>query len=263
MEVGVSTASLFLRQYNEDSLVTLNNLNAKTCEVFLESFSEYTEEYGKLLLSRKGNLNVHSVHVITMNFETELFSVNPRGYRDANRWFEQVLKTGELLGAKYYTMHGRARIKSDSDYDNYEKAGKRLAELCETAEKYGIAICLENVVWSLCSYPDFYKRVKEYAPKLLATLDIKQARRSGFDYKDYIAAMGEKIKTVHISDVDENGKIKLPGYGIFDFEELFKRLKDVGFDGDALIEVYKNDYDEVEEIKRSLEKMREIAYKIF
>ena len=75
--------------------------------------------------------------------------------------------------------------------------------------------------------------------------------------------MGQNIKTVHISDVDENGKIKLPGEGTFDFEELFRRLKDVGFDGDALIEVYKDDYGNVTEIKRSLDKMREIAYKIF
>ena len=84
MEIGVSTASLFLREYNEDSLVTLNEIDARTCEIFLESFSEYTEEFGKLLLSRKGNLNVHSLHVITLNFETELFSANQRAFNDAN-----------------------------------------------------------------------------------------------------------------------------------------------------------------------------------
>lgn len=263
MEIGVSTASLFLREYNEDSLVTLNEIDARTCEIFLESFSEYTEEFGKLLLSRKGNLNVHSLHVITLNFETELFSANQRAFNDANYWFERVLSTGKLLGAHCYTMHGRARIKAGSDYDNYEKAGKRLAILCETAAKYGIKICLENVAWAFCSYPDFFRKVKQYAPDLMATLDIKQARRSGIDYREYIDAMGQNIKTVHISDVDENGKIKLPGEGTFDFEELFRRLKDVGFNGDALIEVYKDDYGDVTEIKRSLDKMREIAYKIF
>ena len=75
--------------------------------------------------------------------------------------------------------------------------------------------------------------------------------------------MGENIRTVHISDVDENGKIKLPGKGVFDFEELFTRLKDVGFDGSALIEVYKDDYGEIKEIGESLDRMRELAYKIF
>ena len=263
MEVGVSTASLFLRKYNEDALPVLDELGAKTCEIFLESFSEYTEDYGKLLLSRKGGLNVHSLHVVTLNFETELFSINPRAYNDAKFWFERVLSTGELLGAKHYTMHGRARIKNGGDYDNYEKAGTRLSELCKIAEKHGIRICLENVSWAMCNYPEYFTRVKEYAPHLGATLDIKQARRANADYRDFLSAMGENIKTVHISDMDENGKILLPGKGKFDFEELFKRLKDVGFNGAALIEVYKDDYGEIKEIGESLDRMREIAYKIF
>ena len=263
MEIGVSTASLFLREYNEDSLVTLNEIDARTCEIFLESFSEYTEEFGKLLLSRKGNLNVHSLHVITLNFETELFSANQRAFNDANYWFERVLSTGKLLGAHCYTMHGRARIKTGADYDNYKKSGERLSVLCDTAEKYGMKICLENVSWAMCNYPEFFTSVKEYAPKLMATLDIKQARRSDIDYRKFLNALGENIRTVHLSDGDDFGKIRLPGKGNFDFEELFKRLKDVGFNGDMLIEVYKDDYGEIKEIGESLDYLREIAQKIF
>ena len=74
--------------------------------------------------------------------------------------------------------------------------------------------------------------------------------------------MGENIKTVHLSDVDENGKIKLPGKGNFDFETLFRRLKDSGSDPNALIEVYKDDYDDIGEIKNSLDYLREIQYRI-
>ena len=57
MEIGVSTASLFLRQYNEDALITLNELGANVCEIFLECFSEYSEEFGKLLESRKSSVS--------------------------------------------------------------------------------------------------------------------------------------------------------------------------------------------------------------
>lgn len=263
MEIGVSTASLFLRQYNEDALITLNELGANVCEIFLECFSEYSEEFGKLLESRKGNLKVHSLHVVTLNFETELFTVNPRALKDANGYFEKVLKTGQRLGAECYTMHGRARIKTGADYDNYKKSGERLSVLCDTAEKYGMKICLENVSWAMCNYPEFFTSVKEYAPKLMATLDIKQARRSDIDYRKFLNAMGENIRTVHLSDVDDFGKIRLPGKGNFDFEELFKRLKDVGFNGDMLIEVYKDDYGEIKEIGESLDYLREIAQKIF
>ena len=37
MEIGVSTASLFKRQYNEDALITLNEIDARVCEIFLKS----------------------------------------------------------------------------------------------------------------------------------------------------------------------------------------------------------------------------------
>ena len=41
MEIGVSTASLFKRQYNEDALLTLNEIDARVVEIFLGTFSEY------------------------------------------------------------------------------------------------------------------------------------------------------------------------------------------------------------------------------
>ena len=86
---------------------------------------------------------------------------------------------------------------------------------------------------------------------------------SGYDYADYIADMGANIKTVHLSDIDENGKICLPGRGIFDFSRLFERLKDAGVNADMLIEVYKDDYSQVKELKDSLDYLRELQYKIF
>lgn len=263
MEIGVSTASLFMRQYNEDALVTLANLDARVCEVFLQGFSEYRPKYGELLKSKSGSLKVHSVHAVTMTYETELFTVNHRQYEDVKSIFKDVLSIMKTLGANCYTMHGRARIKANGDYDNYEKAGKRLAELGEIASEYGVEICLENVPWAFYNKVGFWKEVKKYAPMLKGTLDIKQARLSGYDYSEYLDEMGEDIRTVHLSDVDDNGKIRLPTKGVFDYETLFKKLKDVGFDGNALIEVYKGDYDDVSEIKQSLERLREIKYKIF
>lgn len=263
MDIGISTATFFLRRYNEDSISIIKGLGGKTCEVFLECPSEYTEEYGKLLLERKGDLKVHSMHAVTMNYETELFNSFDRAYNDALKSFAGVLNIGKMLGARFYTMHGRARIKKGGDYDNFVKNGKRLEELSDFARNYDIQICLENVAWSLCNRPEFYREIVKHAPSIGATLDVKQARISGYDYRDYLNAMGERIKTVHLSDVDENGKIRLPGVGIFDFEELFKRLKDVGFNGDMIIEVYKNDYGAESEITQSLNYLNDLKYKIF
>ena len=263
MKIGISTATFFLRKYNEDAIADIKNLGGETCEVFLECPSEYTEEFGKLLKERKGDLHVHSMHAVTMNYETELFSSFDRSYADALKSFGGVLGIGKMLGASFYTMHGRARIKKNGNYDNYAINGKKLDKLCDFARNYDIRICLENVPWALYNKPGYFAEVSKYAPELCATLDVKQARISGYGYEQYLSEMGEKLMTVHLSDVDENGKIRLPGFGKFNFDELFNRLADVGFKGNALIEVYKDDFGSDGEITESINYLNELKSKYF
>ena len=96
---------------------------------------------------------------------------------------------------------------------------------------------------------------------LCAVLDIKQARISAYPYPMYIRETAGRLKHVHVSDIDENGKICLPGKGRFDFPELLKRLDGAGFSGPLLIEVYKDDYCKEGELKASLDYLDELLYK--
>lgn len=263
MEIGISTASLFKRQYNEDALITLNELDARVCEIFLGTYSEYTKQFCDLLKQRVGKLRVHSIHTLNTHFEPQLFSANPRAIDDAYKIFGNCLNTAKTLGATCYTLHGIARFKKNVLYNEYEKIGKMLDKAKDFAYSYGIDLCLENVEWAYYNHVGFYNNVSKYCKNLSTCLDVKQARISGDSYVDYINEMGASIKTVHLSDVNDSGKICLPGKGLFDFNDLFKRLKDVPFDGDMLIEVYTNDYGEIIELKRSLDYLRELQYKIF
>ena len=65
MQVGISTASLFGRFVTEDALKFLSQNGVPCAEVFLESYCEYNNEFGNLLANVKGDINVHSVHVLT------------------------------------------------------------------------------------------------------------------------------------------------------------------------------------------------------
>ena len=138
-----------------------------------------------------------------------------------------------------------------------------MGKVKDFAFERGVELCLENVEWAYYNHVGFYKEISKYLSGLKTCLDVKQARISGDSYKDYIEEMGNSIKTVHLSDVNENGKICLPGKGIFDFEDLFKRLNGVGFNGDMLIEVYSGDYGEISEFTESLDYLRELKDKIF
>lgn len=264
MEIGISTATLFGRLYNEDALPVLNELDARVCEVFLETYCEYTEDFAKLLKSRLGGLKVHSIHTLNTHFEPQLYSACERTYSDALNIFENCLKVAKIIGAKNYTLHGKAKLKKGVKFDNYKILGEYTNALCVLAEKYGINVCIENVEWAFYDKPGFYSELKKYAPKLCACLDVKQARVSGFDYKKYAEEMGDGLKTVHLSDVDEFGNTALPKIGgKFDFEELFRILKANGFNGNCLIEVYKENYNDYSDLKRSLEYLRNLKDKIF
>ncbi|MBQ8429552.1 MAG: sugar phosphate isomerase/epimerase [Clostridia bacterium] len=264
MKVGVSTASLFLRKNNEEALPLLSDLGVTTAEVFLTSFSEYEAEFAKLLLEKKGNLSVNSVHILNSQIEPQLFSAHERVKKDSFDVLEKVLTAANIIGAPYYTFHGTARYKKaarDPNNDNFERMGNGLKEIHGFCKDRGVTLCLENVEWSTYNRVGVFEKMQRYVPDLKGVLDIKQARISGYPYEFYLDEMGENIAYVHLSDINENGKMCLPGKGVFDFETLIKRLQDVGFDGALLIEAYKDDYCEISELKTSCDFLSEILYK--
>ncbi len=263
MEIGVSTATFFKRKFNEDALTVLNEIDARVCEIFLCSYQEYTPQFAKLLLERRGNLKVHSLHALNTHFEPQLFGDSPRAFDDAYKIMESLLNTCNTLGAKNFTLHGICRFKKGAKYNNYPDIGEKMQKLKTFCEGYGVDLCLENVEWAYYNHVGFYSQIEPYCKGLRTCLDVKQARISGDSYVDYINEMGSTINTVHLSDIDDLGNRRLPGKGTFDFEDLFKRLKDKGFDGAMLIENYYEDYKEIEEIKDSLDYLRNLKAKIF
>ena len=264
MKTGVSTASLFLRKYNEETLPLFNDLGIKTAEVFLTTFCEYGEEFAQKLVSVKGAVDVHSVHILNTEFEPQLFNAHPRVRADAYAWLDKVLRGARLFGAKFYTFHGTARVKRSTHSgknDNFVLLGNGIKAIADFCQERGVTLSLENVEWSTYNRPGVFNALKDYAPTLRGVLDIKQARISGYPYEEYLYEMGNRLATVHLSDIDANGKMCLPGKGTFDFSTLIKRLIDVGFDGPLLIEAYAGDYGKEEELKASCDYLDEILYK--
>ena len=262
MITGVSTSSLFLREMNEDALSVLGGMGVRATEVFLTTFSEYTEEFARLLAERKGNLFVNSVHILNTEFEPQLFGQHPRAKADAFRLLYGAMRSAHIFGAGRYTFHGTTRLKRNAAPADPEKLAPAFAEIMAACAEHGVRLCLENVHWALYNRPGLFAPLRRLCPDLLGVLDVKQARLSCWPYQMYIKDMEGCISHVHLSDVDERGNICLPGQGIFDFEECLRRLKDAGFDGAALIEVYPKDYGDYTELKRSCDYLDELIYKI-
>ena len=257
MEVGISTATFFLKELTENSFSVIQRCGGQTCEVFLTTYSEYEPEFADMLNVRRGDLSVYSVHSLNTNFEPQLFNLAERTRSDAERIYRKVLTAGNKLGAKVYTFHGLSRLKKDA-YFNPETVGRRMRELGEIASEYGITLCLENVHWATFNAPDFYREMKKYSAGCGCVLDIKQARQSGYDWREYLDVMGDTLKNVHLSDVDKDGNIVMVGKGIFPFDELVRRLEDIGYSGPLIIEQYAKNYDGYEEVAQSVEYLKNL-----
>lgn len=264
MQAGISTASLFMRKNNEEALPFLDRIGVKTAEVFLTSFSEYDRDFATLLAARKGNLSVNSVHVLNTQFEPQLFSLHERVRKDAYDWLEKVLDCARILHAPYYTFHGTSRVKRASrsgEHDDFDAMIEGFGRLCAFCREHGSTLCLENVEWSTYNRPSVFAKLAARIPELRGVLDIKQARISEYPYERYLEEMGERLAYVHVSDVDDRGKMCLPGRGVFDFDTLLSRLLDVGFCGNFYIEVYNKDYKTEEELKTACDFLNELLYK--
>ncbi len=259
MQAGISTASLFMRLDTKDALPLFHEWNVPQAEVFFTSFCEYEPRFAKSVVEKKGNVHIHSVHALTTQYEPQLYSAHPRVRQDAFSILEKVMASAKILGAKYYTFHGLARIKRTFRED-VERTGLLTAEIARFCAKYGVTLCFENVEWAFYNRPGIFRELKKFHPELKGVLDIKQARISGFEYGEYLEEMGENIAHVHVCDFTERGKNCLPGQGVFDFDELFSRLRAVGFGGTVFVENYGSDYGSFGDLKRAYEFLAEKAY---
>ena len=170
------------------------------------------------------------------------------------------MASANILGARNYTFHGIARLKR-TFRENWQRFSAITAQIYETCRAAGVRLCYENVEWALYNRPGLFALLKKDCPDLGGVLDIKQARITGYDWREYLSDMGGNLATVHVSDVTAEGKMCLPGQGVFDFRELFARLRDIGFDGAVLIENYARDYGEPDELRRSFEYLADLAAK--
>lgn len=265
MRTGISTASFFGVLNVEDAVVAINDMGSKNVELFLNTTSEYSEDFAGMLCSRISarQMRVTALHPMGTQFEPQLFSLSPRQRRDAQKQFLHLIKTARALGAPYYVMHGPSNMRGMARNMQLDRIGPMAAELCEMAAEQGVTLTWENVSWCLFDKPEFAARILDASKSELMrfTLDVKQAMRSGFDALDYLKYTGERTVNVHLCDYYKasNDGLCMPFTGGYDFEKLFSTLKGFHYKGCLTIEVYSDLYRELGEVKDCFQRLNELA----
>lgn len=256
MVTGISTASMFGKGLLEDNLKQIGQQGIRHAEVFLNTFSEYSEAYARLLAGIAGDygIAIHSVHPHGVQFEPQMFYGYERTANDAFGMFERVLAAGQALGAKTYVFHGGMFYKPMVQHQhNFERIGSTISRAADLAAQYGLVLAYENVHWCWFSSPEFGEKLLEHvhSQNFGFTLDIKQAAQSGVGALKYLPIMAERLKNVHICDFvhTESGmQTCLPFRGEMNFAALRQGLLEANYEGPVMLEVYQHDYESEEEL---------------
>ena len=237
MQIGLSTAAFYGRFETEEAAAHMRKLPIDCAEVFLQSSSEYSAEFARVVRENLGSIACTSIHPLG-HHERFMARKPARQMRDALDEYRRILDAGAELGAKTYVYHGLHTsllkpLKWDLQW-NYEA----ISRMCEEADKRAMTVAWENVYWCQLTKPELVLEARKMLPQVRFTLDIKQAVRAGCDPIDFLRSMGDRLVNVHVCDWNANGELCLPGEGIFNFELFFRELEEIGYRGPVILEPY-------------------------
>lgn len=257
MQIGVSTASLY-PLHVEDAFRELAVRGVKTAEIFANSTCEGQEPYISMIkaTAEQYGINIPSFHPFSSPMESVfLFSTYDRRVEEMLTLYRGFFEGMQKLGARIFVLHGAIQ-SSKCTPEHYVKQFRLLAEI---GQEYGVTVAQENVCYCLSGRLDFLKMMKrELSQYANFVLDLKQARRSGEDIFDYVDALGESLIHCHVSDGNADSDCLPVGKGSFDFAELYKRMSANGFDGSYIVELYRHNYGDFDELKQSADTLSEI-----
>lgn len=259
MKAGVSTACLYPTEA-EKAFRQLAENGVRVMEIFVNTHSELYDPYlSEMLAVQHGfGVEVVSVHPFTCGIEPMmLFTSYERRVKDMLEYFKRFFEYMDLFGAKYFVLHGNKPENFCPD----ERYFERFMKLQETAREFGVCAVQENVSRCTGKSLDFLLKMKNALGGDAAfVIDTKQAIRSGNDPIEMVRALGKNVKHIHFSDSGKAGDCLKFGFGEYDNFTLFSELKNSGYSGSIITELYKGSYDNAADLAenyRTLEKYLE------
>ncbi len=238
----------------ENRLIDLKNQGITAVE--LCGFGEYAWEFEKFSiqaceLAKKHGIKINSIHY---PFGFHWLDLNSRWESDRQQIIKWIAKTFTALD-KYdiraYVFHPTPMVSIDESY--YREGMARLCDTVDRIAEYTSAyVCIENMVSKFMSTLDECVDYINGSKKGQMVVDVNHFLLD--DPAKAILALGNRVKTLHISD---NDGIKerhwLPLEGKIDFKSVISALEKVGYDGLFCYEV--NDSYTAKQVKENYEKL--------
>ncbi len=210
------------------------------------------EEAEPLLLREKAwaaeaGIELHQCHGPWMG--ERLYST-PKDRADRMAEDKRSLWCASVLGIKNWVIHPifpfggdepSAQMRAESFRINYEF----FAELLETAEKYGITVCYENMPFVGFGLSEV-DRIKEMVNKINSDrfkICLDTGHVNCFKTRDLGEAVricGKDLRVLHVHDNRGWDSHDIPYFGSADWDSFYQGLSDIGYSGVFNFETYPN-----------------------
>ena len=254
MKIGASTACFYPLE-TEKSLLRLAEAGITKAEIFFNADCELS---GSILneikdIADKYKMTILSVHPFTSAVETmSLFGDYPRRFDAMMDTYKKYFEVMNFFGARVFVLHGALKSAAVEDGVYFE----RYYKLFEEGKRFGVTVAQENVSYCKSGSREFIALMKKsLGENCKFVLDVKQALRSGTTAFELLDVLRDSVVHCHLSDNNERSDCIPVGQGNFDFECFAKKLNEIKYSGNIILELYKNGYENVREIKESIEFM--------
>lgn len=258
MEIGASTSN-FYPEPLEDALDRVLAAGFRNVEIFFNAPSEVTPAFVSELKKRVDDAGavVSAVHPYSSFMEPFfLFSPYERRVTDGFAMYEPMFEAAAMLGAPLLVLHG---AKDLGQLSRAQLVG-RYEALYRLGASYGVHTAQENVVKFCSEDPAYLQELQALmGDRMRFVFDFKQTGRCGLDPAHVMDVMGGNIAHVHISDRDGTRDCLPPGQGEREYLPLLRRLKSLGYDGVLMMELYRQNFGDANDLIRAREFLKEIT----
>lgn len=244
VQLGASSGAFYPHTLTEDVPWAAARLGIPVVEVMLQTPGEYAPKFVQQVAAnaRDAGVYVHSVHTLTRVHP--FLDPYPRRVEEAWSTFRQAIDACIMLGAKVLVWHGPNRTQAATD-DGWEQFIALTGELARACGDAGITLGIENVSYGplalVRNVVAFATRLGEIgSPRQVGfVFDPFQAAEAGANPFMMLAAMGNRIVNVHISDYREHDAASrhlVPGDGDLPWSALVRAIGGSGYAGPVMIE---------------------------
>jgi sugar phosphate isomerase/epimerase len=203
----------------------------------------------------------YKIKLIGSSYSGEMWDKDKQNqiYEDVDNIFSNMaLVGGRTFGVSVGEPAGRE--KTEKEFDNQAELLKKIISL---GQKKGIVLNLHNHTAEVSNNMFDLRGTLKRIPDIKLGPDLNWLLRAGIDPLAFLREFRKQIVFLHLRDQLKNGKWpESLGEGDVNFSEIAGVMKEIGFRGDAIIELaYENGFNTTRPLRESLKMSRDYVRK--